>query len=89
MLPFGMLIYGVGLLFYFIPAGVAAFREHHNFGAIFMLNLLLGWTFVGWVVALVWACTETFPRGRPHGDLPPRWSAEYDKARGVDEPSRW
>jgi hypothetical protein len=23
--------------------------------AIFVLNLFLGWTFVGWVVALVWA----------------------------------
>jgi hypothetical protein len=27
----------------------------HNAGAIFALNLLLGWTLVGWVVALVWA----------------------------------
>jgi len=40
---------------YFIPAAVAYYNEKKNFPAIFVLNLFLGWTFVGWVVALVWA----------------------------------
>lgn len=43
---------------YFTPAIVAACRSHHNGVAIFMLNLLAGWTFVGWVAAAVWACTS-------------------------------
>jgi hypothetical protein len=47
------------LLLYFIPTIVAAMREHHQRGAIFVLNLLLGWTLLGWVVALVLACTAT------------------------------
>jgi hypothetical protein len=43
------------LALYFLPA-IAAFRsKHHNAEAIACLNLLLGWTFVGWVIALVWA----------------------------------
>lgn len=42
---------------YFLPALVANHRRHHNQAAIFTLNLFLGWTFVGWVVALVWAST--------------------------------
>jgi hypothetical protein len=25
---------------------------------IVVLNVFLGWTFLGWVVALVWACME-------------------------------
>jgi Superinfection immunity protein len=29
-----------------------------NWVAIFALNLLLGWTVVGWVIALVWALTK-------------------------------
>jgi hypothetical protein len=42
---------------YFLPAFVAGVRDHHNWGAILVLNLLLGWTILGWIIALVWACT--------------------------------
>ncbi|GIW93042.1 MAG: hypothetical protein KatS3mg110_1083 [Pirellulaceae bacterium] len=45
------------VLIYFLPAVVAGMRGHHNTAAIFMLNLLLGWTFIGWAIALVWAFT--------------------------------
>jgi hypothetical protein len=44
---------------YFIPTVIAAVRSHHNAGAICVLNLLLGWTVLGWVAAIVWACTAT------------------------------
>jgi hypothetical protein len=43
---------------YFIPAFVAGCRGHRNTGAIVALNLLLGWTIIGWIGALVWACTD-------------------------------
>jgi T4 superinfection immunity protein len=42
---------------YFIPAIVANDRKHHNRYAIYALNLLLGWTVIGWIAALVWALT--------------------------------
>jgi hypothetical protein len=45
----------LGLALYFLPAIVAGSREHHHIAPIFVLNLLLGWTLVGWVVSLVWA----------------------------------
>lgn len=45
------------LIVYMLPAMVAAIRSHHNTVAIAALNLLLGWSFVGWVVAFVWALT--------------------------------
>lgn len=41
------------LFIYILPTIVG--RDKKNVGAIFALNLLLGWTIVGWVVALVWA----------------------------------
>lgn len=50
-----------GLTFYFLPWLVAVMREHHQAGAIAVLNLFLGWTFIGWVVALVWAATAVRP----------------------------
>jgi hypothetical protein len=43
---------------YFVPAIIANTRKHNATFAIFMLNLLLGWTFIGWALALVWACTN-------------------------------
>jgi hypothetical protein len=39
---------------YFFPAIVAAVRRHPNATAIFLLDLLLGWTVLGWIGALVW-----------------------------------
>jgi len=43
-------------ILYFIPSLVGS--KKNNFTAIFMLNLLAGWTFIGWVGALVWACVK-------------------------------
>lgn len=50
------LMYIVGVA-YFLPTIVAILpAQHPSSGAILVLNMLLGWTFVGWAVALVWAC---------------------------------
>jgi hypothetical protein len=54
--------YGSGILIlfligYFIPALIASSRDHRQKLAIFMLNLFFGWTFLGWVIALIWSCT--------------------------------
>ncbi len=40
---------------YFIPAVVAFLRAHQSKVAILTLNILLGWTGIGWIVALVWS----------------------------------
>jgi hypothetical protein len=40
---------------YFLPAILAHARHTHNSTGIFLLNLFLGWTFIGWVVALLMA----------------------------------
>jgi hypothetical protein len=57
MSPTAFAIAVAALIGYFLPALIAAGRKHHQNGAIFTLNLLLGWTFFGWVAALVWAMT--------------------------------
>lgn len=51
----GILIFATAL--YFLPFLIAALRIHPQAGAIFALNLLLGWTVIGWVGALVWSFT--------------------------------
>jgi hypothetical protein len=42
-------------LLYFLPSIIG--HRKQAFAGIFLVNLLLGWTVIGWIVALVWACT--------------------------------
>jgi hypothetical protein len=53
---------------YFLPAIIAGGRHLHERTAITLLNLFLGWTFIGWIIALIWAITAPSPYlvyGRP------------------------
>lgn len=46
----------IALAIYFIPTWVG--YNHRNAGSIFVLNLFFGWTFIGWIVALIWAVSN-------------------------------
>lgn len=57
------IITGIFILFfalgiYLIPTWTAIERKHHNKGAIIVINIFLGWTFVGWVIALAMAYSK-------------------------------
>ena len=45
----------IGVAIYFLPYIVASARERPDSASIGALDFLLGWTFIGWVIALVWA----------------------------------
>ena len=45
----------LGVALYFLPTIIAGLRKHTNLTAIILLNLLLGWSGLGWVIALIWA----------------------------------
>lgn len=55
-------VFGVVLLvlLYFLPSLVA--RKKPNANSVFVLNLFLGWTLIGWVVALAMAVNKPTPR---------------------------
>ncbi|HMK31233.1 MAG TPA: superinfection immunity protein [Terriglobales bacterium] len=53
--------FGFGILLYFLPTIIAAVRSKRDTLAIFLLNFFLGWTLVGWIVALVWAAKQDLP----------------------------
>ncbi len=42
---------------YLAPTGVAVYRNHRDTKALFLINLFLGWTGVGWIATMIWACT--------------------------------
>lgn len=54
---FQYVVFGLAAIIYFLPAMNARGRRHQNTSAIFVLNLFLGWTLIGWVAALVWSFT--------------------------------
>lgn len=54
----------LGFVIHFLPTFIAVVRKHHNTTAIAVFNLLLGWTFVGWAIALVWSFTAVDDRLR-------------------------
>ena len=61
----GALVVAVALfvcgLVYLAPALVALHRRHHNRYAIVALDVFAGWSFVGWLAAIVWAFTVVKP----------------------------
>ncbi len=44
------------LFVYFLPSFVAQGKRQGT--SVFVLNLFLGWTFLGWLIALIWACNN-------------------------------
>jgi uncharacterized membrane protein YhaH (DUF805 family) len=46
------------LLLYFTPMIYAEVKRRKQRGSIGLLNLVAGWTIIGWVAALIWAAME-------------------------------
>lgn len=58
------LVAGISLAIYFAPTLIALKRGHTSAGGIFALDFFLGWTLVGWVVALAWSMSAFQPTAR-------------------------
>ncbi|MFF4583619.1 superinfection immunity protein [Streptomyces sp. NPDC001373] len=51
----------VALVLYFVPTVVALGRTVPNRGSVIVVNIFLGWTLIGWVVALAMAARSKAP----------------------------
>ncbi len=49
------LLFFVVLFSYFLPTIVAVLRLHTHAVGVFIVNLLFGWTGIGWLVAQIWS----------------------------------
>jgi Superinfection immunity protein len=54
----GFVLIGLAVFFYFIPTFIAMMRDAAHRGSIALINLLFGWTVLGWIAALIWAIVE-------------------------------
>ena len=57
-LIFTLLVAVLGILVYFIPSIIAYKKEHKYKLIIFILNIVLGWTFVVWIGLLIWSLID-------------------------------
>lgn len=64
-------------VFYFAPTFNALSRKHPNKTPVFLTNLFLGWTLIGWVVALVWSASSI--KKDSQIDSPPSRYAELER----------
>jgi len=46
------------IVLYFLPTISAYERKKKNSSSILVVNLFLGWTIIGWIVALSWALAK-------------------------------
>ena len=52
---FGLFMGGfVALAVYFLPIIIAAARKHNQILPITLITIFLGWTFAGWLAAVIW-----------------------------------
>ena len=74
-----MVTLSILLSLYLIPTFVALLRHHHNISGVFVVNLLTGWTVIGWIAALIMAC---MPKPTPAvivQPMPPLFDTETGK----------
>jgi Superinfection immunity protein len=55
----GVFLLLLALVLYFLPSLIG--QKKRNANSIFIVNLFLGWTLVGWVIALAWAVAAEAP----------------------------
>ncbi len=53
----------LAVIIYFVPTFIAFIRRKKQFWAIFVINLCLGWTGIGWIGALFWAVFKEISDG--------------------------
>jgi len=54
---FRLIAFFCAVVLYFAPAIIAHHRRHESTTAIFFVNLLLGWSVIGWIACFAWACS--------------------------------
>jgi hypothetical protein len=63
VLPLLAVFIAGAVLVYFIPFLVALMRRCKDKKNILLINLFLGWTIIGWVIALIQAFSQKTPPG--------------------------
>ena len=58
---YGLLFVLAVLGLWLLPIIIASHRHHRQIGPIVIVTLLLGWSGIGWIVALAWSLSSNPP----------------------------
>ena len=62
----------VGVVLYFLPTIIVVKRQSASVTPVVLVNLLLGWTIIGWIIALIWSLSaKGVDQGPATGSAPP------------------
>ena len=53
-----LVVCAIGIIICFLPTIIAYCRKADSGSLIFLLNLLMGWTIIGWVAAFIWSAID-------------------------------
>ncbi len=53
--PFALIFFLIMCALYFVPSLIAFGRKVPNAGSVLVVNIFLGWSLIGWVIALAMA----------------------------------
>ncbi|MFC1846659.1 superinfection immunity protein [Chloroflexota bacterium] len=48
----------IGIPLYFLPTIIAVARHKDNKLVVFLINLFLGWSLIGWIIALIFSLSN-------------------------------
>ena len=80
-----------GLCLYFLPTVIATACGVRRLASIFAVNLVVGWTVVGWVATLLWVLSERHSppneTARPSPVETDSWT--FDRSNSAEPSDRW
>jgi hypothetical protein len=84
----------ISLISYFLPTIVATVRPAKRRAVIFAINLVFGWTIIGWIATLIWAMSQPAqPQSKVVDSRPldsDSWFIDASKASQSSDPTdRW
>lgn len=68
-IKFGLFLLVLFTAGYMLPAAIAILRNHNSTIAIILVNFLLGWTIIFWIVAFFWSLNKNATETRSLGEI--------------------
>jgi hypothetical protein len=65
----GFMVAAMAIFIYLFPAYIAIRRKHKLTTLIYIINLFLGWTLLGWIISLILACLKASETKNPFQPL--------------------